>query len=175
MTRSPLRDALVGLFVLAGVAAGIYLSLAVGGLSYAGPHGLRLIARFDETGGLKVGAPAAIAGVKVGQITAISLDPEFRARIDLDLDSRLSLPIDTSASIMTAGLLGDRYLDIQVGGDSKLLRSGDEITFTQSAVILERLIGKLIHGADLGDGSAKTATPAPTDGKAAVPDRTRAP
>ena len=146
MSRAPVRDLLVGLFVLAGLGAVAYLSLSVGGLSYGGPARMALYADFDVIGGLKPRAQIVISGVKVGQIGSIRLDQGYRARIQLDVDAALKLPIDTSASIMTAGLLGDRYVSLQVGGDTKLLQPGDQITMTESAVVLERVIGKLIYG-----------------------------
>lgn len=149
MTRSPTRDLLVGLFVLAGLAAIAYLSLSVGGLSYSGPGGLIVYASFDETGGLKPRAPVEISGVRVGQVESIALNDTYRARVQLNLDSSLKLPTDTSASIVTSGILGDRYISLQLGGEEEVLKSGDEITFTESAVILERLVGKLIHNADV--------------------------
>jgi phospholipid/cholesterol/gamma-HCH transport system substrate-binding protein len=148
MTRSPWRDFLVGCFVLAGLGAVAYLSISVGGLSYGGPGGLPLYARFDQTGGLKPRAPVVIAGVKVGQVKAIMLDETGRARVELDLDKSLKIPTDTSASIVTSGILGDRYISLQLGGEAETLGPGDEIGFTESAVILERLIGKLIHNTD---------------------------
>lgn len=147
MTRSPVRDLVVGLFVLVGLGAVAYLSIRLGGLSYAGPGGLTLFADFDQTGGLKPRAPVVIAGVKVGQVAAIALDQSYRARVTMDLDARLALPVDTSASIVTSGLLGDRYVELQLGGDPKVLGPGDTIGFTESAVILERLLGKLVHNA----------------------------
>jgi phospholipid/cholesterol/gamma-HCH transport system substrate-binding protein len=146
MSRSPWRDFLVGCFVLAGLAAVAYLSISVGGLSYGGPGGLTLYATFDQTGGLKPRAPVTISGVKVGQVTAVTLDENGRARAELDIDKHLKIPTDTSASIVTAGILGDRYISLQLGGEQEYLKSGDEIGFTESAVILERLIGKLVHG-----------------------------
>jgi len=147
MSRSPVRDFLVGLFVLVGLAAIAYLSINVGGLSYTGPGGLTLYASFDQTGGLKPRAPVVISGVKVGQIAAIDLGPDYRARATLDLNAKLRLPTDTTASIQTTGLLGDRYVALQPGGEEDALKSGDEISFTESALILERLIGKLVHNA----------------------------
>jgi phospholipid/cholesterol/gamma-HCH transport system substrate-binding protein len=150
MTRSPARDFVVGLFVLAGLGAVAFLSIDVGGLSYTGPHGLVLYASFDQTGGLKARAPVVIAGVKVGQVVAIGLDDDFRARATLDLDPSLHLPVDTIASITTAGLLGDRYVTLQLGGEEQVLTSGDEISITESAVILERLIGQLVHSTNIG-------------------------
>ncbi len=153
MTRSPLRDLFVGLFVLIGLGAIAYLSFSVGGLSYSGPGGLPIYAAFDQTGGLKPRAPVVISGVKVGQVTSISLDGNFRARVAMDLDQRLKLPTDTTASIVTAGILGDRYISLQLGGDDKVLVPGDSITFTESAIILESLIGKFMYGRT-GGGSA---------------------
>lgn len=149
MRRSPTRDFIVGLFVLAGLGAITYLSMTVGGLSLGGGHTLTVFANFDEIGGLKARAPVVIAGVKVGQVDSIVLDKDFRARVQLDLRGNLQLPTDTSASIMTSGLLGDKYVSLQLGGADQYLKAGDEITFTESSVILERLIGKLIHGTDV--------------------------
>src|SRR6185369_3137569 len=149
MNRAPLRDLLVGCFVLAGLGAIAYLSLSVGGLSYRGAGGLPLFAKFDELGGLKPRAQVVISGVKVGQVKAIALDDTYRARVGLDLQRDLKLPVDTTASIMTSGLLGDRYISLQLGAEQETLKAGDEIAFTESAVILERLIGKLVHNANV--------------------------
>ena len=151
MKRSPLRDLVVGVFVLVGLGAVAYLSLGVGGVSLRGPGGFVLYADFDELGGLKPKAQIVISGVKVGQVDSISLDESYRARVALNLQPGLKLPVDTSASIMTAGLLGDRYVSLQLGGESELLKSGDHITMTESAVVLERLIGKLVYGGGGGD------------------------
>jgi phospholipid/cholesterol/gamma-HCH transport system substrate-binding protein len=145
MRRSPVRDFAVGLFVLAGLCAIAYLSMNVGNFSFRKAKGLTLFASFDETGGLKTRAPVVIAGVRVGQVDSIGLDKDYRARVELSLDARLKLPVDTSASIVTAGLLGDRYISLQLGGDDKDLASGDELHFTESAVLLERLLGKFIY------------------------------
>lgn len=153
MTRSPMRDLLVGLFVLVGLGAIAYLSFSVGGLSYSGPGGLKIYALFDQTGGLKARAPVVLSGVKVGQVTGISLDSTFRARAELDLDARLQLPADTVASIVTAGILGDRYVSLQLGGEENILKSGDTLTFTESALILENLIGKFMYGRSNGGGA----------------------
>jgi phospholipid/cholesterol/gamma-HCH transport system substrate-binding protein len=159
MTRSPLRDFLVGCFVLVGLGAVAYLSFSVGGLSWGGPGGFQVFADFDEIGGLKPRAPVVISGVKVGQVASIDLDQKsYRARVTLDLDRGLSLPVDTSASIMTSGILGDRYVSLQLGGEEQMLKSGDQIGFTESAVVLERLIGKLVYGGgDRGKAGEKGA------------------
>lgn len=145
MSRSPTRDLLVGLFVLLGFGAIAYLSLAVGGVSLSRRGGLTLIASFDELGGLKPRAPVVIAGVKVGQVRTTELGDDYRARVTLDLDRTLKIPADTTASIVTAGLLGDRYISLQPGGDPQELPNGGTISFTESAVLLERLLGKIVH------------------------------
>ena len=152
MTRAPMRDFLVGCFVLAGLGAIAYLSLRVGGLSWGGPGGLPLFADFDEIGGLKPRAQVVISGVKVGQVAGITLDEAYRARVKLDVDARLKLPVDTTASIMTSGLLGDRYISLQLGGDDQVLGPGDTIAMTESAVVLERILGKLVYSSDRGKG-----------------------
>jgi phospholipid/cholesterol/gamma-HCH transport system substrate-binding protein len=149
-----MRDFLVGLFVLVGLGAVAYLSFSIGGLSYSGPGGLTLYAAFDQTGGLKQRAPVVISGVKVGQVRSITLDQSFRARVEMDLDSRLKIPTDTTASIVTAGILGDRYVSLQLGGEDQDLKSGESISFTESAVILESLIGKFIYGKGGESGSS---------------------
>ena len=145
MSRSSTRDLIAGIFVLVGLLAVAFLAFRVGDSPFSEPTGLVLFARFDETGGLKPRAPVEIAGVKVGRVTDIALDDNFRARVRLELDGRLALPVDTSASIVTAGLLGDRYVSLQLGAEDQTLPSGGEIGFTESAVLMERLIGKLVH------------------------------
>ena len=137
--------------MLLGIGAIAYLSLAVGGVSLGRRGGLTLIANFDELGGLKPRAPVVIAGVKVGQVRSTELGDDYRARVTLDLDPTLKLPADTSASIVTAGLLGDRYISLQPGGDPQELPNGGTITFTESAVLLERLLGKLVHNMGTGE------------------------
>jgi phospholipid/cholesterol/gamma-HCH transport system substrate-binding protein len=161
MKRSSTRDVLVGLFVLAGIAAIAYLSLRVGGLAGGPPGGFTVFATFDEIGGLKARSQVVVSGVKVGQVKSIGLDKNYRARVELDLDPRVPLPADTSASIVTSGVLGDRYIELQLGGDPQLLKSGEDIGFTESAVILERMIGKFIHniGVDKGDQGKKEDNP----------------
>ena len=145
MSRSPTRDLIAGVFVLVGLVAVAFLAFRIGESPFSDPGGLLLYATFDETGGLKPRAPVEIAGVRVGRVTGIGLDDEFRARVALEIDGALQLPVDTSASIVTAGLLGDRYVSLQLGAEDETLRSGDEIGFTESAVLMERLIGKLVH------------------------------
>jgi phospholipid/cholesterol/gamma-HCH transport system substrate-binding protein len=145
MSESPIRDFLVGVFVLIGLAAIAYLSIALGGASYRGPGGLELIVTFDQVGGLKSRSRVVVGGVKVGQISGISLDEDLRARVVLDIDERLELPTDTSAAILTSGVLGNQYIELEPGGEEAILKSGDEIEFTQSALILEQMISRLVQ------------------------------
>ena len=145
------RDLAVGFFVLLGLAALGYLSIQVGGLSYTGPGGLEVVATFDDVGGLSARSPAMIAGVKVGQVKRVALDPSLRARVVIDLDPRLELPVDTSAAIRTQGLLGDQFIALEPGAEEVFLAPGEEILFTDSALNLESLIGRVVHNSGIED------------------------
>ena len=151
MQANALRDFVVGLFVVAGLLAIGYLSIQVGGLSYAGPGGLALVGSFDEVGGLSVRAPVKIAGVNVGRVRSIALDGDLRARVEIDVDASLALPIDTAAGIRTSGLLGDQFVALEPGAEDAVLVTGDELEFTESAVNLDKLIGAVVHGGIGGD------------------------
>jgi phospholipid/cholesterol/gamma-HCH transport system substrate-binding protein len=152
MQPSPVRDLIVGIFVAIGLATIAYLSIQIGGVTYAGRGGLQLYATFDQIGGLKPRAPVAVAGVTVGQVRAIGLDDRLRAKVTIEVDEKLELPVDSSAAIQTQGLLGDQYIALEPGGEDALLKSGDEIEFTESALSVERLIGKFVQdsGVDAG-------------------------
>ena len=141
-----MRNFAAGLFVLAGLGALGYLSLRVAGRSYGGPGGLTVYAQFDEIAQLQIRAPVTISGVKVGEVAAITLTDDFQARLELNLRKDLKLSSDTIASIVTAGILGERYVILQPGAEDKMLKPGDTIAFTESGLILERVIGKLIPG-----------------------------
>ena len=173
MQPSPVRDLIVGLFVALGLATIAYLSIQVGGVSYAGRGGLQLHATFDQIGGLKPRAPVSVAGVTVGQVRKIELDDRLRARVTFEVDKNLALPVDSSAAIHTEGLLGDQYVAVEPGGEDALLKNGDEIEFTESALSVERLIGKFVHdsgiepGADKSDSGANKSDGASKAGKAA--------
>jgi phospholipid/cholesterol/gamma-HCH transport system substrate-binding protein len=149
MQPSPIRDLTVGLFVLAGLAAIAYLSVQVGGLQ--GERGFHLYATFDQIGGLRPRAPVVVSGVHVGQVSSIELDENLRARVNMDVDPSLELPVDTMASIMTEGVLGNKFLALEPGAEDELLTEGEEIAFTESAVLLERLIGKFVNDAGLDE------------------------
>lgn len=152
MGRSSGRDLAVGCFVLMGLAAIAYLSVSIGGLGNGGPTGLTLIADFDEIGGLKPRAAVVVSGVRVGQVESIRLGDDYRARVTLNVDPKLALPVDSTASIVTSGVLGDRYVSLQLGGEAETLGNGDVIDFTESAVVLERVLGKIVHNLGSGDG-----------------------
>jgi phospholipid/cholesterol/gamma-HCH transport system substrate-binding protein len=151
MRGSTTRDFIVGLFVLVGLGAVAYLSLSVGGVSYKGEGGFELVAVFDDIGGLSRRSPVKISGVKVGQVNSISLDEDLRATVSLDLDPSLELPIDSSAAIRTAGLLGDQFVSLEPGAEDELLAPGELFTYTESALSLDKLVGRLVHGDALGD------------------------
>lgn len=154
MRPSPVRDLIVGLFVLAGLAAIAYLSIQVGGLGWGGPGGLTLYADFDQIGGLKARSPVMIAGVKVGQVGQITLDATMRAHVELDVDHGLELPVDTTASIRTSGLLGDQFIALDPGAEEKMLATGGSIAFTNGAISIESLISKFVASSD-GGGEQK--------------------
>ena len=137
----------VGLFLLAGILALILLALRVSGLS-ASPSSdtYKLYASFDNIAGLTVRAKVTMAGVTIGKVTAIDLDRDtYMGRVTLQLDKSVdNLPVDSTASILTAGLLGEKYIGISVGGEDSVLKDGGVIHDTQSALVLEDLIGKFL-------------------------------
>ncbi len=140
-------EMLVGFFVLLGALALVFLSLKAANLaSFSLDSTYSLTARFDNVGGLKIRAPVKSAGVTVGRISSIVFDDKnFQGVVKLDIDSRYRFPTDTSAKILTAGLLGDQYIGLEPGADDKNLQPGESIKITQSAVVLENLIGQLIY------------------------------
>ena len=139
-------DLWFGAFVTAGFVALMVLALKVGNAgAERAADTYRVEARFDNIGGLKVRGPVRSAGVLVGRVADIHFDNErYQAKVTLALDSRYKWPKDTSASILTSGLLGETYIGLEAGGEEKKLAEGDRITLTQSAVVLERLIGQFL-------------------------------
>ena len=140
-------DVWVGLFVLIGAVALLFLALKAGNLLSVnfGPS-YDVIARFDNIGGLKTDAPVKSAGVVVGRVSSIRFDNQtFQADVTLALDQRYQFPTDTSAKILTSGLLGDQYVGLSPGASEKNLRNGDVIQNTQSAIVLENLIGRFLY------------------------------
>ncbi len=155
MNRTVL-DLWVGFFVAIGIAALLFLALKVGNLSSAHLSDTYVLqAKFDNIGGLKVRGPVKSAGVLVGRITDIRFDPtSYEAVVTMDIDGRYQFPKDTFASIYTAGLLGEQYVGFDVGGDDKMLKPGETIAKTQSAVVLEKLISQFMFN-KAADGQDK--------------------
>ena len=151
-------EILVGLFVLLGLAALVFVALKAANLtSFSNGATYALSARFDNIGGLKARAPVRSAGVVVGRVTSISLDPKtFQGVVTMEVNKGYDFPKDTSAKILTAGLLGDQYVGLEPGGDTANLAPGDVIKQTQSAVVLENLIGQFLFNkaAEAGTDSA---------------------
>lgn len=155
MERTTL-DLWVGIFVVAGFAALVGLAFKVGNLStYNVSETYQLQAYFSNIGGLKPQASIKSAGVLVGRVTGVTLDTErYEAKVTMSIDKRYQFPKDTYANILTSGLLGEQYIGLAPGGDTDVLKGGDTIKRTQSAMVLEDLIGKFIYS-KAEDGSAK--------------------
>jgi len=154
MTRKEL-DLWVGIFAVIGIGALLFLSLKVANLaSFSGADTYQIAAKFDNIGGLKVRAAVKSAGVVVGRVGEIRFDNEsFEAVVALNIDGRYQFPKDSSAKILTSGLLGEQYIGLSPGGDSVSLKGGDTLKLTQSAVVLENLIGQFLYNkAAEGDG-----------------------
>lgn len=173
MNRATL-DLWVGVFVTLGIAAILFLSLKVGNLlTVSHDPGYRLSAEFDNIGGLKLRAPVKAAGVVVGRVETIQLDPKnYQAVVTMRIDRGYAFSKDTIASILTSGLLGEVYIGLDSGGDTKMLINGDRIAHTQSAIVLEKLISQFMfdRAATAGGGAS---TPAPAT--AAAPPASAAP
>jgi len=156
MHRSSL-DLWVGFFVIAGMAALVFLAFKVAnlGAAFTSAGTYRVQARFDNIGGLKVRAPVKSAGVVVGRVEGIRLDNKtFEAVVTMNIDTRYGFPKDTFASVNTSGLLGEQYVGLDAGGDSAKLQDGDKVMKTQSAVVLEKLISQVLFS-KAADGDAK--------------------
>ena len=145
MERTTL-DLWVGIFVVAGLAALAVLALKVGNLStYNTSETYQLQAYFSNIGGLKSQASIKSSGVLIGRVAQISLDPKrYEAKVTMMIDKRYQFPKDTFANILTSGLLGEQYIGLNPGGEEEFLKAGDEIKKTQSAMVLEDLIGRFL-------------------------------
>lgn len=146
MTRNEL-DLWVGIFAVVGIGALLFLSLKVANLASFSTADTYLVnAKFDNIGGLKVRAPVKSAGVVVGRVGDIRFDNEsFEAVVAMKIDSRFRFPKDTSAKILTSGLLGEQYVGLTAGGDAVNLKEGDALRITQSAVVLENLVSQFLY------------------------------
>jgi len=157
MERTKL-DLWVGLFVCAGIGALLVLAMKVGNMSSIGIGGesYTVFANFDNIGGLKPRAPVKSAGVVVGRVTSIGFDNNrFNARVELSVEKQFQFPKDTTASILTSGLLGEQYIGLEAGGDSANLANGETLKLTQSAVVLEKLISQFLYSKAAEGDTAK--------------------
>jgi len=159
MERSK-NDVWVGLFVLIGAVAILFLALQSANLlSLSFQPTYRVVAKFDNIGGLKRQAAVKSAGVVVGRVESISFDDKsYQARVTLALENRYAFPKDSSLKILTSGLLGEQYIGVEAGADEKSIAAGDTITATQSAVVLENLIGQFLYN-KAADGASSAGTP----------------
>lgn len=142
-----------GLFLLLAIMALVFLALQATDRGVVSSGGYQLTASFSNIGGLRPKAPVSMAGVTIGMVERIELDPStFEARVTLRISDRFNgLPEDSSASILTAGILGDQYVGLEAGGSPDVLRDGDRILITNSAVVLEQLIGRFLFNAETED------------------------
>lgn len=137
----------VGVFVAAGLAALFMLAMQVSNLTVVGDdQGYTIKARFENVSGLKVRSPVTMAGVRIGRVTAIDFDPQtFQAVVYMRIGAAYDqLPVDTSAAVLTSGLVGEKYVGLDAGGDMDVLKDGGEIKLTQSTLVLEQMIGKFL-------------------------------
>ena len=159
MIQKRTQEIAVGVFVVVGLAALVMLAMKVSNLSaFSNQDGFEVIARFENIGGLKERAPVTVAGVRIGRVKTVTYDDKrYEALVTLTIDSKHNqLPEDTSASILTAGLLGEQYIALEPGGAEAMLKSGGEIQLTQSAFILEKMVGQfLFNKAAEGTGESK--------------------
>ena len=164
MERRALLETWVGVFVAAGLAALAMLAFRVGDISEAGvsdPY--RINARFDNIGGLTTRAAVTMAGVRVGRVESIGFDSErYQAVVTMQIDGRYDrIPTDTSAAILTSGLLGEQYIGLEPGGAEEYLSDGDLLQFTQSALVLEKLIAQFLFSLSENDQPADAPAPLP--------------
>lgn len=147
-----------GLFALLGIGALFFLTTkATGGNDFSSVETYTVEARFENVGSLKTRAPVAMSGVTIGRVSSVEFDPDtLEAVVLFEIDSRYDqIPEDSDASILTAGLLGSQYIGLQAGGSDLYLEDGSEVFFTQSAIVLENLIGKFLLNAGSEDSSSE--------------------
>ncbi len=147
MQHTSTQDTLVGLFVASGIVGLFFLAMQVSNLSsFTENDSYTITARFENSGGLKVKSPVSAAGVKIGRVSAISFDPKtYQSVVQMNIDAQYNtLPEDTTASVFTAGLLGEQYVNLEPGGSDDYLKNGGKIDITQSAIILEKALGQFL-------------------------------
>jgi len=147
MQHNTTQDTLVGLFVASGIGALFFMAMQISNLgTFNAKDNYTISADFENSGGLKVKSPVVIGGVKIGRVTDISLDKKnFRSVVKMSIDPQYNgLPEDTTASIFTAGLLGEQYVSLEPGGSDAPLKNNSKVEITQSAIVLEELIGQFL-------------------------------
>ncbi|MBI1195310.1 MAG: outer membrane lipid asymmetry maintenance protein MlaD [Gammaproteobacteria bacterium] len=147
MNKTTILETGVGLFVVLGLAALFMLAMKMSNFAtYSSKDGYTVTARFEEIGGLKVQAPVNAGGVRVGRVTGIDYDEKrYQAKVTMQIDGRYkAFPTDTTAAIYTAGLLGEKYIGLEPGGETEYLKNGSEIRLTQSALVMERVLGQFL-------------------------------
>ncbi len=146
MQNTKTQDTLVGIFVACGIAALFFMAMQISNLSpFAKDAGYSIFARFANSGGLKIKSPVSVAGVRIGRVSNISIDKEsYESIVTMDIESQYNLPDDTSASIFTAGLLGEQYISLEPGGSEEFIPPNGSIDITQSALVLEEIIGQFL-------------------------------
>ncbi len=146
MHNSSTQVTLVGFFVACGIAALFFLAIQVSNFSVFSENKTYTIsANFENSGGLKVKSPVSVAGVKIGRVSKISIDPQsYESVVEMQIESQFQLPDDTSASIFTAGLLGEQFIGLEPGGSEDFIEDNGLIDITQSAIVLEEVIGQFL-------------------------------
>ncbi len=157
--QSRALELLVGFFVCLGIAAIFILTMRVSNLTGVGNvEGYTVKAAFINVGGLKEGAPVNMGGVRIGRVARITLDQQtYEAVARLRIDGEYKLPDDSDASILTSGLLGEQYVGVRPGGANEYMQDGDRFILTQSAVILEQLIGQMLYSMTAGDTGSSSS------------------
>ena len=142
-----ISDFWVGFFVFLGIISIIFLSFRVGSYnSFDKKNAYSLIAKFENSGGLKEGSPVKSSGVTIGRVKSIDFDVvQYKAKVKIYIDNSVKFPIDSSISVLTSGLLGEQYLGIESGGDDLFMTDGDEFMLTQSAMVLEKVLGQFLY------------------------------
>mgnify|MGYP000193822745 CR=1 FL=1 len=146
MQNTKTQDTLVGLFVACSIAALFFMAMQISNLSaFSNDKTYTIIARFENSGGLKVKSPVSVAGVRIGRVSNISIDQtRYESVVEMQIHTQYNLPDDTSASIYTAGLLGEQYISLEPGGSEDFIKPDGALDITQSAIVLEEVIGQFL-------------------------------
>jgi phospholipid/cholesterol/gamma-HCH transport system substrate-binding protein len=171
MSRMRFVEFLVGLFILIAIVAFVFLAFKVSGLtSYSSSDSYQITASFQNIGDLKVRAPVTIAGVSIGEITDIKLNPQtYEAIVTMQIKSAAKIPEDSTANIFTAGLIGSNYISITPGFSETILKNGQRLQRTNQAMILQNIIGQLLYSFKSGDSKKSDSTPTTTSVEGGLP------